>query len=138
MCAFRHAYRQTPGYNLSVRDMSACPFWEWACWVCVFVGAGLFPCMWGGRSSFGRRGRFAFGKWGHFALQAQHVSCCSNECQRVLTVGKGATGSVLELFERRIGLEGLREVLGALSMDLVVVQTTNGSREEASGGADSE
>ena len=55
----------------------------------------------------------------------------------MLTVGKQVWASVLELFKRRVGLEGLREVLGALSTDFVVPQTTIESREEASAGADS-
>ena len=57
--------------------------------------------------------------------------------QGVLTVGKWAQGGVQERLQRRVGLEGLRQVLGALSTDLVGLQTTNGSRDEASGGADS-
>ena len=43
-----------------------------------------------------------------------------------MTVGKRACGGALELLERRVRLEGLREVLGAVRTDAVVVQTASG------------
>ena len=49
-----------------------------------------------------------------------------SECQRLLTVGKRACGGALELLERRVRLEGLREVLGAVRTELVVLETVRG------------
>ena len=52
----------------------------------------------------------------------------------MLTVGKGATGSVLELFEARVRLEGLAERLCTLWTNEVSEETANKSRMAASGG----
>ena len=57
--AFRHAYRQTPGYNLSVSDMSACPFWEWAAGCVSLWVQGCFPVC-GGGGQFREEGPFRF------------------------------------------------------------------------------
>ena len=43
-----------------------------------------------------------------------------SECQRLLTVGKRACGGALERVERRVRLEGLGEVLGAVRTEAVV------------------
>ena len=46
----------------------------------------------------------------------------------MLTVGKLASGGVLEIFERRVGLEGLSERLCALWTDTVAPETANKGR----------
>ena len=48
-----------------------------------------------------------------------------SECQRLLTVETRACGGALELLERRVRLEGLRDVLGALRTELVAVETAS-------------
>ena len=48
-----------------------------------------------------------------------------SECQRLLTVEKRACGGALELLERRVRLEGLREVLGALRTEAVEPETAS-------------
>ena len=60
-----------------------------------------------------------------------------SECQRLLTVEKRACGGALELLERRVGLEGLREVLCALSTDVVVPETASDGEIRVSAAADS-
>ena len=57
--------------------------------------------------------------------------------QGALTVGKWACSSVLERSEGGVGLECLRDVLGALCTELVVTQTAIESKTQTSGGADS-
>ena len=44
----------------------------------------------------------------------------------------GPRGGILELLQRSIGLEGLRDVLGALCFQLSAVETANASRSKAS------
>ena len=44
----------------------------------------------------------------------------------------GPRGGILELLQRSIGLEGLRDVLGALCFQLIAVETANASRSKAS------
>ena len=58
-------------------------------------------------------------------------------CQRLLTVGIEAWGGVLERLERRIRLEALREVLGGLCVEIVVLETANESRNGVLAAADS-
>ena len=48
-----------------------------------------------------------------------------SECQRLLTVEKRACGGALERGEGRVGLERLRDVLGALRTNAVVVQSAS-------------
>ena len=56
--------------------------------------------------------------------------------QGVLTVGQRVCGNVLERSEGGVGLECLRDVLGALITDAVVPQTASESQKDTSGGAD--
>ena len=49
-------------------------------------------------------------------------------CQRLLTVEKRACGGALEIFERRVGLEGLSERLCALWTDAVIEKTVNSAK----------
>ena len=56
--------------------------------------------------------------------------------QGVLTVGERVCSSVLEGSEGGVGLECLRDVLGALCTELVVTQTAIESKTQTSGGAD--
>ena len=58
-------------------------------------------------------------------------------CQWLLTGGKLASGGVLEIFERRVGLEGLSERLCALWTDTVAQETANERQIGVSAAADS-
>ena len=59
------------------------------------------------------------------------------ECQWLLTVGNEDTGGVLEVFERRIRLEGAGQRLCTLWTDAVVPETANEGRIGVSAAADS-
>ena len=60
-----------------------------------------------------------------------------SECQRLLTVGNRACGGALELLERRVRLEGLREVLGALRTEVVELETASVGEIRVSAAIDS-
>ena len=62
----------------------------------------------------------------HMAVSEVH-----SECQRLLTVANRACGGALERLERRVRLESVGEVLGAVWTELVVTE----SASEASKGA---
>ena len=47
------------------------------------------------------------------------------DCQRLLTAENRVCGGAPELLERRVRLEGLREVLGALRTDVVDLETVS-------------
>ena len=55
-----------------------------------------------------------------------------------MTVEKRACGGALEALERRVRLEGLREVLCALRADAVVVQTASACTFRVSAAIDTE
>ena len=57
--------------------------------------------------------------------------------QGVLTVGRRASGSVLELCEGLILFQALRQVLGGLSIQFIVHQTASMKQNPTSGGAGS-
>ena len=57
-------------------------------------------------------------------------------CQWLLTGGKLASGGVLEIFERRVGLEGLSERLCALRTDAVIPETASDGEIRVSAAAD--
>ena len=57
--------------------------------------------------------------------------------QWVLTVGRRAGGSVLELCEGLILFQALRQVLGGLSIQVIVPQTASMKQNPTSGGPDS-
>ena len=59
------------------------------------------------------------------------------KCQRLLTVGNRACGGALERLERRVRLESLGEVLGAVHTNVVVEETTSVSAFRVSAAADS-
>jgi hypothetical protein len=64
------------------------------------------------------------------------ASWAKKECPRLLTAGNRARSGLLEVFERRVYLEGLREMLGALSTHLVVAEAANEVENGPSGAID--
>ena len=52
------------------------------------------------------------------------------KCPWLLTAGLGVGGDVLELFQGCVGLEGLRDLLSTLCLELVPSQTAKASRIE--------
>ena len=71
------------------------------------------------------------------AVVDKTANSAKSRCQRLLTVEKRACGGALELLERRVGLEGLREVLCALSTDAVVPETASDGEIRVSAAPDS-
>ena len=55
-----------------------------------------------------------------------------------MTAENRVCGGALERVERRVGLEGLREVLGALRTEVVVEETASESAFRVSAAADSQ
>jgi hypothetical protein len=70
------------------------------------------------------------------SLTARLPTEVGSKCQGVLTAGNRARSGLLEVFERRVYLEGLREMLGALSTHLVVAEAANEVENGPSGAID--
>ena len=69
-------------------------------------------------------------------LPAKLRTSAKSGCQRLLTVEKRACGGALEIFERRVGLEGLSERLCALRTDAVIPETASDGEIRVSAAAD--
>ena len=69
-------------------------------------------------------------------VEAQTASESQKEASRGADSRRTVCGGILEHLQGRVGLEGVRDVLCRLSIELVASQTVSESQKETSGGAD--